>query len=534
MAFPQLIFSFSFITILMGTITSLLIYSIKSHKPPSKDEKSILRQQLPPGPKPWPIIGCLLAKYRNEPAFRWIHNLMKQMNTEIACIRLGNVHVIPVTCPKISCEILKAQDANFATRPISMSTRFTSKGYLTTILAPFGDQWKKMRTVLVTEMLSAAKQRRFYGARVEEANHLVRYVYNQCNEGGLVDVRVAAQHYCGNVTRKMMFNKRFFGKGKKNGGPGFEEEEHIDAIFRVLHYLYAFCLSDYLPCLVGFDLDGHEKIIKEANGIIGKYHDPIIEDRVQQWKDGTKKEEEDFLDVLITLKDDNGNPLLSTDEIKAQITEIMLATVDNPSNAVERATAEMINQPKILEKAVEDLDRVVGKERLVQESDLSQLSYITACAREAFRLHPAVPFTVPHVSMTDTTVANYFIPKGSHVLLSRVGLGRNSKIWDEPHKFKPERHIKNDGSQVKLVEPYLNFISFSTGRRGCPGVTMGTSMTLMLFARLLHGFTWNVPPNQTSIDLKESESSLTLAKPLVALVKPRLPAYVYDQIMHDQ
>ncbi|XP_037494966.1 valine N-monooxygenase 1-like [Jatropha curcas] len=123
----------------------------------------------------------------------------------------------------------------------------------------------------------------------------------------------------------MVFNKRFFGKGKKNGGPGFEEAQHVDALFRILDldYSFSFCLSDYLPCSEGFDLGGREKIIKEANGIIGKYHDPIIEDRVQQWKDGTKKEEEDLLDVLITLKDDNGNPLPSTYEIKAQITVIL-------------------------------------------------------------------------------------------------------------------------------------------------------------------------------------------------------------------
>ncbi|KDP45699.1 hypothetical protein JCGZ_17306 [Jatropha curcas] len=462
---------------------------------------------------------------KNEPAFRWIHHLMKQMNTEIACFRLGNVHVITVTCPNISCEFLKAQDSNFATRPITISSGVTSKEYLTTALTPCGDQWKKMKRILVTQMLCPAKQLWFYGKRVEEAEHLVRYVYKQCSEGGLVDVRIAARHYCGNVIRKMVFNKRFFGKGKKNGGPGFEEEEHVDALFRILDYIFSFCLSDFLPCLKGFDLGGHERIIKEANGIIGKYHDPIIEDRVQQWKNGAKKEAEDLLDVLITLKDDNGNPLLSGDEIKAQITEIMLATVDNPSNAVEWAIAEMINQPKIFEKAVEELDKVVGKERLVQESDLSQLNYITACAREAFRLHPVGPFNLPHVSIADATVANYFIPKGSHVLLSRMGLGRNPKVWNEPYKFKPERHIKNDGSGVTLTEPDLRFISFSTGRRGCAGVTMGTSMTLMLFARLLQGFTWNVPPNQASIDLKESDSSLTLAKPLVALVKPRLPAF---------
>ncbi|KAK1557092.1 hypothetical protein Q3G72_017794 [Acer saccharum] len=209
--------------------------------------------------------------------------------------------------------------------------------------------------------------------------------------------------------------------------------------------------------------------------------------------------------------------------------ELTVATVDNPSNAVEWALAEMINQPKILGKAIEELDRVVGKERLVQESDFSQLNYIKACAREAFRLHPIAPFNVPHVARSDTTVANYFIPKGSHVLLSRSGLGRNPKAWpDETLKFKPERHLKDDdGSEVVLTENDLRFISFSTGRRGCIGVTLGTSMTVMLFARLLQGFTWTAPPNESKIDLSEAEDSLALAKPLIAVAKPRLAKHVY-------
>jgi phenylalanine N-monooxygenase len=71
--------------------------------------------------------------------------------------------------------------------------------------------------------------------------------------------------------------------------------------------------------LTWLDLDGHEKVMKEKDKIIKKYHDPIIDDRIQQWKDGKKKDIEDLLDVLITLKDDNGNPLLSKDEIKAQV-----------------------------------------------------------------------------------------------------------------------------------------------------------------------------------------------------------------------
>ncbi|KAE9460915.1 hypothetical protein C3L33_07180, partial [Rhododendron williamsianum] len=76
----------------------------------------------------------------------------------------------------------------------------------------------------------------------------------------------------------------------------------------------------------------------------------------------------------------------------------MIATVDNPSNAVEWALAEMIKQPALLERATEELNRVVGRNRLVQKSDLSQLNYVKSCVRESFRLHPIVPFNVPQVS----------------------------------------------------------------------------------------------------------------------------------------
>ncbi|KHN18658.1 Isoleucine N-monooxygenase 2 [Glycine soja] len=224
--------------------------------------------------------------------------------------------------------------------------------------------------------------------------------------------------------------------------------------------------------------------VKEALRIIKKYHDPIVQEKIKQWNDGLKVDAEDWLDVLISLKDASNNPSLTLEEINAQIIELMLATVDNSSNTFEWALAEMINQPELLHRAVEELDTVVGKERLVQESDIPKLNYVKACAKEAFRLHPIAPFIPLHVSMSDTMVGNYFIPK----------------------------------------EPNLKFISFSTGRRGCPGVMLGTTMTVMLLARLLHGFTWSAPPNVSSINLAESNDDILLAEPLVAIAKPRLPS----------
>ncbi|XP_027336061.1 isoleucine N-monooxygenase 1-like [Abrus precatorius] len=490
------------------------------------------RPKLPPGPKPWPIVGNLPEMLANKPVFRWIHNLMKEMDTEIACIRLGNVHVIPVTCPTIACEFLRKHDANFASRPLSMSTDIISSGYMTTALVPFGDQWRKMKKMSVNNLLSPLRHRWLQEKRDEEADNLMFYVYKYKNVNGcgLVNVRNVAQHYCANVIRKLILNTRYFGKGREDGGPGFEEVEHVDAIFTMLKHIYAFYVSDYVPCLRMLDLDGHKGKVKNATRVMKKYHDPIIEERIKKWNDGSKSVEEDLLDVMISLKDVNNNPLLTSKEIKAQIIEFMIASVDNPSNAFEWALAEMINQPELLQRATEELDKVVGKNRLVQESDIPNLNFVKACAREAFRLHPIVAFNVPHVCMKDTIVANYLIPKGSHVLLSRSGTGRNPKVWNEPLKFKPERHLNSDGSNVLLTEPNLRLFTFSTGRRSCPGLMLGTTMTVMLFARLLHGFTWSAPSNVSAINLAESKGDIFLAEPLVAVAKPRLAAELYPSL----
>lgn len=208
----------------------------------------------------------------------------------------------------------------------------------------------------------------------------------------------------------------------------------------------------------------------------------------------------------------------------------MLATVDNPSNAVEWVMGEMISEPTILKRAVKELDKVVGCNRLVEELDLPQLNYIKACIKESFRLHPFAPFNVPHVSIKNTVVAGYFIPKGSHVLLSRLGLGRNPDVWEEPMRFDPDRHLGAKGTQVVLTDNNLKMLSFSTGKRGCPGVILGSTISTMLLARMIQGFAWEMPYNESTVKLVENHDDLHLAKPLVAIAKPRLPQYLYPKI----
>nr|XP_016469267.1 PREDICTED: isoleucine N-monooxygenase 2-like [Nicotiana tabacum] len=462
---------------------------------------------------------------------------MEEMETEIACIRLGSTHVIAVTSPELACHFLKEQDSLFSSRRICMSATLISNGYLTSVFLPMGDQWMKMRRFLASHVLLQSSHLWLRHKRDEEADHLLRFVYNQycsSNEPVTINLRKVTRYYCANVVKNMIFSKRLLGKRimKKNEGPSVEEEaeEQVEAVFTLLDYLYSLSISEYLPWLSGFDLDGHKAIIKKAYAKATKLIDHEIDQRLQIWKDSNKAHvKEDILDVLIRLKDTNGNPLMSVKEIKAQVLELMLATVDNPSNAVECAIKEMLNKPQIMQRALEEIDTVVGRNRLVQESDLPQLNYVKACLREAFRLHPLMPFNVPHVSVSDTIVGEYFIHKGSVVLLSRLGLGRNPRVWEDPMKFKPEHHLKEEGGEVVLNDSELHLFSFSIGRRGCPGVKLGSTITTMLLARLLQGFNWNLPPNSPGNDfIEKSGRNLSCTVPFFAQAKPRLSEGMYS------
>ncbi|XP_047079530.1 tyrosine N-monooxygenase-like [Lolium rigidum] len=523
---PQ-VASISLSVMLVVIITVTYYYLFQRFRP--KRRCSSAAAPLPPGPQPWPVVGNLPEMMLNKPTFRWIHLVMKEMGTDIACFRFGSVHVISVACPKIAREVFKTQDANFASRPLTFASSAAGGGYKEAVLSPVGDQWRKMRRVLVSDVVSPSRHRWLHDKRADEADHFTRYLYNKVTGGAAVDVRHVARHFTGNTIRRLLIGSRYLGEPQPDGGPGRMELEQIDATFAVIGSLFSFCVSDYLPWLVGFDVDGHEKIAKEANATMDRLQDTVIHERWRQWKTGEKEEVEDLLDVLVTHKDGDGNvnPLLTIDEVKAQTKIIILAAVDNPSNAVEWALAEMVNNPELLATAVEEMDRVVGRERLVQETDIPRLNYAKACLREAFRLHPVDPFNLPHVALADTTVAGYRVPKGSHVLISRIGLGRNPTVWDEPHRFKPERHM-GDGIKVALTESEMRFISFGTGRRGCVATSLGTAMTVMLFGRLLQGFTWSKPSEVTSIDLSESKKNLYMAKPLVLHAEPRLPVHLYN------
>ena len=101
--------------------------------------------------------------------------------------------------------------------------------------------------------------------------------------------------------------------------------------------------------------------------------------------------------------------------------------------------AELLKNPHTLEKAQEELAQVIGRGKLINETDVSKLPSLRCIVKENFRIHPQVPFLIPRKAEEDVEFCGYIIPKDSQVLLNIWAVGRDSSLWEDPLDFKPER-----------------------------------------------------------------------------------------------
>jgi len=72
----------------------------------------------------------------------------------------------------------------------------------------------------------------------------------------------------------------------------------------------------------------------------------------------------------------------------------------------------MAINPGVQEKAQEEIDRVVGRNRLPEFADRPAMPYLEAIYREVLRCRQPLGLGVPHCLVEDDHYKGYFIPKG--------------------------------------------------------------------------------------------------------------------------
>ncbi|KAL9122563.1 MAG: hypothetical protein Q9187_000877 [Circinaria calcarea] len=119
-------------------------------------------------------------------------------------------------------------------------------------------------------------------------------------------------------------------------------------------------------------------------------------------------------------------------------------------------------RPEVQQKAQEEIDRVVGTDRLPTWTDRENLPYVEAVFKEALRWHPVIP-GVAHAATQDDEYMGYRIPKDAAIYPNIWSYTHDPTVYADPLLFKPERFLVEN----LPLDPQTFIWGF--GRRICPG-----------------------------------------------------------------
>jgi len=256
-----------------------------------------------------------------------------------------------------------------------------------------------------------------------------------------------------------------------------------------------------------------------------KFLSEIVAAHKEKGVDGAGEEGEDFLDVLLRLREEGTDGLeLTDDRIKSIIEDMIAAATETSSQTLEWAMAELVANPRVMAKLQDEIARVATADQpAIAEPDMNRLEYLKAVFKEVLRLHAPAPLLVPHESTTPAVVQGYEIPAKTAIFINAWAIGRDPAAWDAPEEFRPERFV-GGGAPADFRGTEYQLIPFGAGRRICPGINFALPVLELALASLLRHFDWELPGGMRPADLDMGEApGLTTPRrvPLVLVPKTK-------------
>ncbi|KAL2923634.1 Isoflavone 2'-hydroxylase [Bienertia sinuspersici] len=459
----------------------------------------LINKKLPPSPPSLPILGHL---HLLKPPFHRALEALSKRYGPIFSLQLGFQPVLVVTSPQGAEECFTQNDVVFANRPKLIVGEYLGYNHSLLIWTPYGDHWRNLRRVAATTMLSLRRINEAGPTRKAEIRNLISELlqYSKSSDGG--------------GTQKVNLNATF-AKVARNfvmrvvNGKTWEK-----MIITSPANLMTIC--DFLPILKWVGFKGIVKNLKEMkkkrDGFLQSLVDECRERRKEKLSVGHLTLVEQLLDMQ------EADPEYYTDEVlKGMIVVMLLAGSETTARTLEWAMSNLLNHPEVLAKAKAEIDLNVGKERLVDDSDLPKLKYLHCIINETLRLFPPAPLLVPHCASRDCTIGGFHVKKGTMLLVNAWALQRDPSLWhDEPTTFKPER-FENEKEGYK-------FMPFGLGRRACPGNNLALRNVALTVATLIQCFDWELTEDGL-VDLNEKHGHGAIIipkdKPLEAICHPR-------------
>ncbi|CAN1162976.1 Cytochrome P450 93A3 [Linum perenne] len=420
-------------------------------------------------------------------------------------ISLGSVPCVVASSPETAREFLKTHDSSFSDKPVSSAVDYLTYGSSDFAFAPHGPYWKFMKRLCMSELLGGRVLDRTVPLRRDEIRRFVEGIWKSAEAKEPVEVGGELIRLTNNVVSRMVMSERCSGGGDKEVG---EVRRVIEETGRLAG---EFNIGDFVWWLKWLDLNGFGKRMKVVRERFDLMMERIITEHEEDAMRRMRKKK------ISSMGEDDGQ-------------DIFAAGTETSAITTDWAMAELLNNVEILHKLQEELDSVVGKSRLVEESDITNLPYLQAVVKETLRLHPTGPLIVRQ-SSEDCEVVGYKIPARTRLFVNVWAIGRDPSHWDDPLEFKPERFMEVKRRHVEVKGQHFELLPFGSGRRGCPGITLALQMVHTSLAVMVQCFDWKVESDK-GIDMEEGVGlALPRANPLVCVPVARLHPFPFSTVI---
>ncbi|XP_050209069.1 cytochrome P450 93A3-like [Mercurialis annua] len=502
------------ILFIIWLLSTLLVRAILS--------KIRTKSQLPPSPISLPIIGHLHL-LRPIP-HQALHKLSQRFGP-LFHLSFGSIPCLVVSSPEMAKEFLKTHELSFCNRPSTVAVRCLTYGASGFSFAPYGPYWRFMKQICMTQLLGGQTLDRFLELRRQEIDIFLKLMLRKSYEVQEVNLGEELMTLSNNIISRMTMSKRC-STSENEAGDVRKLIEEVGVLTGKFNF------QDYIWFCKNIDVQGFGKRIKKVQVKLDAMMESILEEHEEArmmkknggLMDDNDDAKKDLVDIMLDIMEDESSEMtLSRESVKAFILEMFTTGTGTSAGVIQWAMAELINNPNIFNKARQEIDSIVGTNRLIEESDIPNLPYLQAILKETLRLHPSGPLFTRESTQDCTINGGYIIPAKTRLLVNVWAIGRDPNYWENPLEFNPERFMTTTttGSWIDFRGQHYHFLPFGSGRRSCPGISLALQVVETTVGCMVQCFDWKV--NNNRVDMNEAAGiSLLMANPMMCVPVARL------------
>ncbi|KAF9445054.1 cytochrome P450 [Macrolepiota fuliginosa MF-IS2] len=440
----------------------------------------------PPGLPRWPIVGNAFSF-----PLTYMHVFFKKLGdrlgTKIVYMEALGRQFIVLNDVRMAKDLLEKRSELYSSRPAFPMLLEVCVGFPHLVKSlfgtmPYGDEWRSHRRIFqqyfspknhyrVEERAMEFVRKGLLPSLFKTPQDVHGHV-RSCMGGFSTSLTYGLPIHC-HGDPLVLFAEDVFTKLALAGAPG---KYLVNLIPQLKH------IPDWMP---GTDF---KRAAHEAHDQAARLLEEPFQEMQNKMDEGTLSD----CFVLESLDRNQSRPdfELQTQHIKQtamQIYGVLAAASETTVAATMTFILAMLICPDVQRRAQQELDSVVGTDRLPDFSDKPNLPYLSAIIKEVLRWNPATPMGVPHLTTDEDVYEGYYIPKGCIIFANSYAMLHDETIFPSPTEFKPERFIKNGIISDDVPDPE-SVATFGFGRRVCPGSDVALSLIYITAASILAAF----------------------------------------------